>query len=162
MKTFILALVSIGFIGSVSYAAEGSRATDFTYDLGLSSGNSGTGSYTEINLGLNWFAKEWLAWRNAAFGRFQTDVQTAYGLDSSVRLVGEFGSARNGLTTFAGPGYRIASGTPTAPFAEEGLVVHMGGLSLGAGAKQIFDSWIHQGYGNDNQYFLILGGGGAF
>ena len=147
------------FVSSVAFGAD--RAGSLTYDLGASSGKAGDGTYTEAQLGLNWYAQNWLAWRNALFGRFQTDVDTAYGLDTSLRLIGDLGAERFGVTAFVAPGYRVASGTDSAPFTEEGVLLHLGGLTIGGGAKQIYDSWIHSGEGNDNQYFLILGGGGV-
>lgn len=155
MRLFILILLT-----SAS-AFAGTRTSDFTYDVGLASASYNGGSYTEADIGLNWYAADWLAWRNAVFGRFQTDVDTAYGLDTSLRAILDVGSPRGGFTAFVGPGYRLAQHTDTAPFAEEGLVFHLGGVAIGGGAKQILNSWNHADHPNDNQYFLILGGGGS-
>lgn len=133
----------------------------FTFDIGASTGKVGSETYTEANLGLNYYAESWLAWRNALFGRFQTAQQNVYGLDTSLRAIAEFGDYQTGLTAFIGPGYRFASGIDSSPFAEEGLVFHLGGLSVGGGAKQVFNSLAHPNHVDDTQYFLILAGGGS-
>lgn len=160
MRTLIV-FILVSFLLNVQAARAVERGGLLTYDLGVSAGKYSDTSYTEANFGLNWYAQNWLAWRNAIFGRFQSDSQTAYGLDSSLRLIADVGAERAGFTAFIAPGYRFASGTSSAPFAEEGLMLHLGGLTIGAGAKQILDSWVHTGAANDNQYFFILGGGGV-
>jgi len=128
-----------------------------TFDLGLSTGAVNNVSYTEVNLGLNAYFKEWLAWRNALFGRFPSSGNTVYGLDSSVRGILHLPI----LTAFAGPGYRIANEDQSAPFAEAGLVLKLAGISVGGGVKSIMNSWVKANAPNDTQYFLILSGGGS-
>src|SRR3954470_3311168 len=56
-----------------------------TYDIGVSSGKTNDLTYTEYNLGLNWWLGSWFAWRNALFGRSQQGEKTIYGLDTSFR-----------------------------------------------------------------------------
>ncbi len=141
------------------------RAGSITYDLGASVGVSGGGSvdrnYTEVNLGLSWYAADFLAWRNSGFARFLEGADTGYGLDTSLRLIGDLGSSTQGVSVFVAPGYRFASSSVgSAPFAEEGLTLLLGGLRIGGGAKQIFHQLVEPGREIENQYFIILGGGG--
>lgn len=142
-------------------AMAASEHPTLTYDLGVSTGRYGGHTYYEANLGLNYFAEDWLAWRNAIFGRIDDPSRNVYGLDTSLRAIADIGDARTGLTAFVGPGFRFANGVSSAPFAEEGLVIHLGGLSIGGGAKQVFNSLTHTGEADDMQYFVILGGGGS-
>lgn len=132
-----------------------------TYDLGVSAGSYGEHSYTELNLGLNLFFSEYVSWRNALFGRFVSGDDSFYGLDSSVRGTYDLRGDVGGFTAFAGPGYRFASQGKSVPFAEAGLVLHLGGISLGGGVKSLFNSAIESGAANDTQYFIILAGGGS-
>jgi hypothetical protein len=50
-----------------------------------------------------------------------------FDIGGSMRLIADIGTSRGGLTAFAGPGRRFASGTTSAPFAEEGLLFHLAG-----------------------------------
>lgn len=144
-------------------SASGSR---LTYDLGASTGSYGGTSYSEINLGLNWYFADWMSWRNAVFTR-QGQNQNTSGLDTSLRFEYNASGEDFGVRAFAGPGYRFASKSLSAAFAEAGLVFKLGGLSIGAGAKTM----MYQNPGEDSSgstlpkqdtsYFLILGGGGA-
>lgn len=154
------ALVAVpSFSSAATLAAD--RANTVTYDLGASTGRSNDKTYTEVNLGLSWYPANWFAWRNAAFARFLEGADTGYGLDTSFRLIADLGSPQMGLSAFVAPGYRFsASGVASAPFAEEGVTFRVGGLRIGGGAKQIFHSLIHPGESDDNQYFVVLGGGG--
>lgn len=131
-----------------------------TFDLGASGGSSGAVSYTEVEFGLNAYFSEWLAWRNAVFGRFPSTGSSIYGLDSSVRGILGLSAAIGGVTIFAGPGVRFPNQGAVTPFAEAGLVFRLAGLALGGGAKAIFNSWVQSGVSNDTQYFIILAGGG--
>jgi hypothetical protein len=132
-----------------------------TYDLGASTGQFLGRSYTEATLGVNLYFNEYFAWRNAGFARFVQDRENVYGLDSSAR--GVFSAAGSGLgfTVFGGPGYRFVNRGDHAPFAEAGLVLRAGGLSVGGGVKTLMNSWVRSGAENDTQYFLILAGGGT-
>lgn len=131
-----------------------------TYDIGFSTGSSGGESYSEANLGLNLFFKEWLAWRNALFARF-VRPENLYGLDTSLRLFHTVGSGRTSLTLFGGPGWRFVTKGLNPPFAEAGLVARLGGFSIGGGAKTFFNSAVKKGSPSDTQYFIILSGGGS-
>jgi hypothetical protein len=132
-----------------------------TFDLGASLGSVNDVHYTEANLGLNLYFYEWLAWRNALFGRFASGEETIWGLDSSVRGVLNLGGGALGLTAFAGPGYRFINKGDNAPLVEAGIVFRLAGIALGGGAKTIINSAVRDGAPNDTQYFLILAGGGS-
>jgi hypothetical protein len=134
----------------------------FTYDLGASSGSVDGLTYTEIDLGLNTFFIDWLAWRNAVFYRFQSGASSVYGLDTSVRGVLGVGGRSLGMTLFAGPGFRFINQGQNAPFVEGGIIAKVAGLALGVGAKTIFNSMASSGSPDDHQIFLILSGGGSF
>ena len=114
---------------SLNAQAQDSGPTSFTYDIGFSAGSINNENYSELNLGLNYFIQPWLAWRNAFFYR-SIDPKSQYGLDTSLRLFGDIGSNKLGLTVFGGPGFRFITESKNAPFAEAGLVGHFGGLSL--------------------------------
>lgn len=126
-----------------------------TYDLGFSFGSYNNASYTEANLGLNYFFKSWLAWRNAVFGRFATT--NIYGLDSSMRAILNAPT----ITAFLGPGYRIATTSQSGPFAEGGAIFHLGGFSLGGGVKVIMYTNPGSLPNSDLEYFIVLAGGGV-
>ncbi|MEZ0393225.1 MAG: hypothetical protein ACAH59_13480 [Pseudobdellovibrionaceae bacterium] len=142
----------------------------FTYDLGASTGNYNNRSYTEIQLGLNWFLQEYFIWRNALFTRFGTGSESAAGLDTSARLnydsPGENGGL--GLNVFAGPGYRISKTENTGVFGEAGITLRASGLAVGVGVKSIqynspgTDSLGRDLPKTDTSVFLILAAGGAF
>jgi hypothetical protein len=134
----------------------------FTWDLGFSTGSSGGVSYSEADVGLNYFLKHWLAWRNAVFGRF-VSPENIYGLDTSARLFYTLGlGERSSVTIFGGPGYRFVTKGINVPFAEGGVVTHLGGFSIGGGAKTFFTQMVQPGASPDTLYFLIISGGGAF
>jgi len=134
-----------------------------TFDLGASFGAVGEVSYTEIELGFNAYFYHWLAWRNAVFGRFPSVGSSIYGLDSSVRLVLDLSGSLGGITAFAGPGARFASGGghATVPLVEGGAVFKIVGFAIGGGVKTLMNSMVQAGAPNDTQYFLILAGGGS-
>lgn len=163
LKLFVL----ITFL-LMGVAHQKSQAADVTWDLGASAGNYGGASYTEVNLGLNWFLADYLIWRNALFGRFAAS-ENLYGLDTSLRL--QHYSATDGgglgLGFFGGPGIRIAQSPYSAMFLEGGLILKLGGLNIGGGAKQFYYTNPGQDtFGNrlpttDTVFFLILSGGGT-
>ncbi|MEK7354823.1 MAG: hypothetical protein AAB250_00140, partial [Bdellovibrionota bacterium] len=84
-----------------------------------------------------------------------------YGLDTSLRGIFSVGNAAGGFTAFAGPGWRFVSRGDSPPFAEAGVVVKLGGISLGGGLKTLFNGVVRQGAESDTQYFFILAGGGS-
>jgi hypothetical protein len=131
-----------------------------TFDLGASGGAVGEISYTEAQLGLNAYFYEWLAWRNAVFGRFPSKGTSIYGLDSSARGILDLSVASTGLTIFAGPGVRFPNAGAVTPFGELGALLKFIGIAVGGGAKIVLNSWVHSGAANDTQYFIILAGGG--
>lgn len=144
------------------------QAADLSYDLGGSSGSYGNQTYTEINLGLNWYVVDWLNWRNAVFTRFGSNIDSVTGLDSSLRLTYTAESQDGGLgfQAFAGPGFRFASANNNAALAEAGVLLRLGGLVIGGGARALSyletrtDSLNRTLPKEETQVFLILGGGG--
>ena len=160
MRTFhLVTFLLFIFFSFQSPAQESGR---LTYDLGVSSGKSGDVTYSEIDLGLNFFIQPFLAWRNAIFARFVSEADNIYGLDSSARFIFNTRlSERSGVTTFGGPGVRVPSEGDVVPFVEGGLIFKAGGLSLGGGAKAIFNKAIDEDAENDTQYFIILSGSGS-
>lgn len=136
-----------------------------TWDLGFSSGSAGDVNYSEATLGINTFFKEWIAWRNSVFYRFVSleGVDDFYGLDTMARLYHRVSFSRSsGLTLFGGPGYRFVNEGDNVPFAEGGLILQLGGLSLGGGVKSLFTTWVNDDAEDDTQFFIILSGSGIF
>lgn len=178
MKKIIIILL---FISTNSFAAgkksSGAQSSisnlGLSYDLSASTGNYNGLTYTELTLGLNWEMTEWLVWRNALFSRSGSKSSTVtldpvYGLDSSLRLSTKSRSEGGGFgfEAFAGPGVRLASQKASAAFAEAGVVLHLGGLKIGAGLKslQYFiteqDSTGASLPKSDTQTFIVISGGG--
>jgi hypothetical protein len=163
----MLRLSSLGFVVSFFLLSFGVTAfaqdesPTLTYDLGASTGQVNDVNYTEVNAGLNYHFMDYVAWRNALFGRFMTGQDSIYGIDTSIRGEVSFGDRQLGLSAFIGPGYRFVSKGDNAPFAEGGVILKAAGLMIGAGAKAIFNSVVHTGAEDDRQIFLILGGGGS-
>lgn len=140
-----------------------------TWDLGAASGRyrlSGPPvqdiSYSEIQVGLNYFLIDWLSARAMGFVRFPSATGTVEGMDLGLRAHEslDFGS-NSGLSAFAGSGYRFVTKGGNAPYGEAGVVFKLGGLSVGGGAKVTFNNWVKNQAENDIQYFLILSGGGT-
>lgn len=131
----------------------------FTYDLGFSAGSYSGRNYSEFNFGLNTFFRDWIAWRNALFARF-VEPENIYGLDSSGRLYWRPEIGPFGFTAFGGPGFRFVSKGSNLPFGEAGLILRLGGFSLGGGVKVLFNSLVDSRLTNDTSYFVILSGGG--
>ena len=151
-------------------AEAGESKTTFTYDVSAGAGNYNNLSYNEINLGLNWSLQDWLIWRNALFSRFGSGIDTVSGLDSALRISHSLRSDSGafGVDAFFGPGLRLANQNSNAVFAEAGLAFKLAGLYLGAGVKSLYyisdrkDAMGNSLSKNDNQYFIIFSGGGAF
>ena len=149
-------------------SSDGDDGFHLTYDIGASTGSTRSTSggvttdrtYSEASLGINAFFSNWFAWRNAGFGRFSTGVDTVYGLDSSFRLMADVGDRQLGASAFLGPGYRFVTNGDSAPFAEAGLTIHLAGLSIGGGAKRVFNTVIRPNVPDDTQYFITLSGSG--
>jgi hypothetical protein len=136
---------------------------NLSYDLGASLGNYAGKSYTELNLGLNWYLSDNFNWRNSVFSRFGGSSSVA-GLDSSMRLESRSQSTDGnfGSHLFLGPGVRIADTANTGLFIEGGASFRIGGFSLGGGLKSIYYSSPASGNSNsDTEFFIILGGGGV-
>lgn len=163
MKTLTVCLFAFLVSAKASAAA-------LSYDLGGSTGSVNQYSYSELHLGLNWFVIDWLNWRNAVFTRFGTNVESVTGLDSSLLATYSVATDGGGLgfQIFAGPGVRIASGNNNAATAEAGLVLQLGGLQVGGGARYLsYTDSRKDHFGvplpkDETQLFLILGGGGSF
>ena len=149
------------FVMGLSFQAQAAESDRMTFDLGLSSGSIKGKTYTELDLGLNAYFMDYFVWRNAVWARFADQVDNIYGVDSSVRAIYSIGNSSGGFTTFAGPGFRVASRGDSAPFLEGGAVVKFAGIAIGAGLKSILNSWVHTNADNDTQFFLILAGGGT-
>ena len=139
-----------------------------TYDVSGSQSTRDGKSYQEINVGLNWFLQDWLIWRNSAFQRMGDNVDTIYGVDSSMRLQQEWNndSRTLGFKIFGGPGIRAASSDSNAYFGEAGVGFRLGGINLGAGVKSLrYFSTRKDKDGmtlpkDENQVFLTISGGG--
>ena len=142
-------------------AGGGPEFHTLTYDLGISFGTYNKKSYTEVDLGLNYFFLQWLAWRNAVFYRGIENGDNFSGLDSSARAIYDSPSSNLGFTTFGGVGYRFANHDANAPFLEAGLSLKLAGIRIGGGVKSVLYSMKNSNSDNDNSFFLILGGGGA-
>lgn len=167
-KVFLIALL-FGMSGPAQARVSGrssSEGSTLTYDLGASAGSYGGQSYSEIDVGLNWYVQDWLNWRNAVFSRFGSG-QTNAGLDTSLRLESNNQGENFGLKAFVGPGYRFSTQELSAAFGEAGVIFRVGGLSIGGGLKAMYypnpglDSRGDRLSRTDTTYFLIVGGGGV-
>lgn len=140
---------------------EESRFQRFRYDFGMSTGTSSGSTFYEGNLGLSYFFFEWLSWRNAPFVRIQTNKDTNYGLDSSVR--GNYGIGIEDLKVniLGGGGYRFQNLHSHVPFAETGLGVRVGQFHLNGTAKILLYSWINTSQKNEMVYTISAGGSGS-
>lgn len=163
-KFMLVLLFSLG-VSAVSFAQ--SRVT---YDLTGSSGTRDGESFTEIHLGLNWFIKEHINWRNSVFTQFGNEIKTIYGLDTEALFNWEAYTQSRGLgiELFAGPGFRFASENSNAVFGKAGLTFGIAGLRIGGGV-QAFHYWEDRKDKDENildkdevQYFVIIAGGGSF
>jgi hypothetical protein len=133
-----------------------------TFDISGSAGNYNGHSYTELTAGLNLNFTDWLTWRNALFKRMTEGSSDTTGLDSSVRLYKDL----DFVTVYAGPGYRWASdSSKNALLGEAGANVHVGRVTLGAGAKYLrYDQAQYDSAGaeikrDDLSYFIAVSGG---
>ncbi len=135
------------------------------YDVSGSSGTYNGTTYSEINLGLNYFISEWWVWRNSLFQRFSSG-DTVSGLDSSIRFGNRMDSNTGmALDFFIGPGVRLASHSANAAFAEAGIGFKLGGIYLGVGYKYMEYFAPAEVAGitlpkSDSQLFFVVGGGG--
>jgi hypothetical protein len=167
MKKFIAAVI---MMFSVSTFAQSNSRPQFSYDISGGVGSYDGNSYSQLQLGLNWYAYEWLNWRNAAFTQFGSTIKTVYGLDSSILFKTEaYTQSRSlGVEVFAGPGVRLASENSNAGFAQAGITFQLAGLRLGVGA-QALHYWQDRTDKNDvtmprdeMNYFITIAGGGSF
>jgi len=163
MRSILASLVCL-LVGGSAFAQESEGTV--TYDVGLSSGRveqegQPDKSYLEPSIGFSYHFMEHLAWRNSIFGRFG-DVDTAYGIDTSMRAQGLLGDHSMGVSGFLGPGFRFITKGDNVPFLEGGVILHAAGISLGAGVKTFFNSVVRSGAENENQLLIIFGGGGVF
>lgn len=166
MKKNLLTLCML-LVSAPTLAAEGSR---FTYDLGGSSGTYNGTSYTEVNLGLNWYLEDWLNWRNALFSKFGSSINTTYGLDSAVLFETDAYTENRllGVELFIGPGVRLANEKSNAVFGKAGITFALAGMRIGGGIQQTHyiegartdknDQTLPQ---DETQYFITLSGGGV-
>jgi hypothetical protein len=167
MKKIILGL-SISLLSSTSFAQ--SSSNNMSYDISGAVGSYNGSSYTQINLGLNWYVHEHLNWRNSVFTQFGSKLNTTYGLDSSALFGTEFyNSGRSaGIEFFAGPGVRVANENSSAVTGTAGLTLALAGLRIGGGATYLnYFETRHDTDGealpkDEVQYFITLSGGGSF
>ena len=169
MKNLIAIVLCVLSFSSASYAASLSNRP-LTYDLSGGVGSYNGNSYTELDLGLNWWVQDWLNWRNSIFTQFGSTINTVYGLDTALLLEGSLYTESRGfgVDVFAGPGLRFANEDSNGAFAKAGLVFNLGGLRIGGGA-QVTHYYTTRTDKNDIklpddevQYFIILSGGGSF
>ncbi|WP_413568541.1 hypothetical protein ACLWBD_13540 [Bdellovibrio sp. HCB117] len=165
MKNSILLFVVCFFVSLSSFAQN-----RFTYDLSGSSGTRDGESYSEIHLGLNYYATNWLNWRNSLFTQFGTEIKTVYGLDSAALFNYDLYTQNRafGVEFFAGPGLRVATEKSNAVFGKAGITFGLGGLRIGGGVQAFHyleDRTDKNDFvlGKDEvQYFITLSGGGSF
>lgn len=167
MKNIIAVLFCVMTVSSIS-SAQG--RPELTYDLSGGVGSYNGNSYTEIDVGLNWWVKDWMNWRNSVFTQFGSTIKSVYGLDTALMFQGSLFTEGRGLgvDVFAGPGLRFASEDSNGAFGKAGLVLNLGGLRIGGGA-QVTHYYNTRSDKNDIklpddevQYFIILSGGGSF
>ncbi len=142
----------------------------FIYDISASRGIENSNTYSELKLNLNWYLTDWLNWKNGIFTRFGSNIQGVSGLDSAVLAIFDASTEDKslGFQAFAGPGLRFASADNNAATAEAGIILKLGGISLGGGAKYLSYFKTREdlmGIGlpkDETQYFIVLSGGGSF
>lgn len=134
-----------------------------TYDVSGSSGSTnGTNTYTEVQLGVNYFIQPWLKWRNAPFYRFRSTQAAAYGLDSSLLGTTALPISEGLIANVGvGGGYRLINTGMSAPFAEGTGGVNVGGLRLQGSVKRVFNSVVRKGAREDTIYTITIGGSGV-
>ncbi len=141
-----------------------------TYDVSGATGSYNGNSYSEIHLGLNWYAEDWLNWRNSLFTQFGSTIDTIYGLDTAALFEYKaYTQARGlGIELFAGPGLRFATQSSNAIFGQAAIVFALAGLRIGGGVQQLHYTQDRKDRNNytlpqdETQYFITLAGGGAF
>lgn len=168
-KPYLIAFLTLNFMtcSSISYAQK--DLNRMTYDVTASQSSLNGRDVQEINLGLNWFLQDWLIWRNSAFQRRGEEIETVYGLDSSMRLQTDITNEDRslGIRLFGGPGLRLASSRASAYFAEAGIGLRLGGLLLSVGGRSMrYFSTQKDRTGqrlpqDENQVFVTLSGGGV-
>jgi hypothetical protein len=132
--------------------------------IGASSGSSLGRSYTEANVGVGYYFYRWLEFYNAFFARLNSQPETLYGLDSSLRLVFKSGVGSVAhIHLFGGPGYRIATNSEISTlFTEFGVIGTLAGFSLGGSLKTFYYQMRDGSRSNENQYSIILAGSSVF
>lgn len=153
---------------AIAWAAPSSNSR-ISYDISGGSGTRDGETYSEIHLGLNWFVKDWLNWRNSLFTQFGTEVKTVYGLDSAALFnwAAYTQSRAAGVEFYMGPGVRVASEKSNAVFGKAGLTFALGGLRIGGGVQALHyledrTDKLDRTLGKDEvQYFITLSGGGV-
>lgn len=167
MKKSFALLVLIGFFSLSSFAASKSTVT---YDLGGASGTRDGKTYSEVQLGLNWFVSDWFNWRNSLFSQFGDEMDSIYGLDSAALFKAEAYTQKRdlGVEVYAGPGVRAATEKSNAAFGKAGITFSLKGIRIGGGVQALhyfedrFDRAANPLEKDEVQYFVILSGGGMF
>lgn len=165
MKKNVATLLTVLLAGPLALAQ-----SRMSYDISGSSGTRDGESYSEIHLGLNYFANEYFNWRNSLFTQFGTEIKTVYGIDSAALFNYDlYSSSRTlGVEFFAGPGLRFATEKSNAVFGKAGVTFGLGGLRIGGGVQafQYFEERTDKNDvvlgKNETQYFITLSGGGSF
>ncbi len=168
MKKLIGVLLILSSFCSMSAYAQ-SASSNLSYDLSGGVGSYDGNSYTEIDLGLNWYLQNWLIWRNSIFTQFGSSINTVYGLDTAAIFGTGFytSSSKFGVEVFAGPGLRFANEDASGYFGKAGLTFAIGNLRIGGGAQVTkYYSTRRDKYGfkmpdEEVQYFITLSGGGS-
>ncbi|MBO9668110.1 MAG: hypothetical protein J7501_15015 [Bdellovibrio sp.] len=147
-----------------------STNSNLTYDLTGGFGTYNGNSYTEIDLGLNWYFIDWLNWRNSLFTQFGSTINTVFGLDTALlaNAVLYNSSGSFGIEGYIGPGLRFANEDSSGVFGKAGLTFAIGRLRIGGGAQvtHYYETRRDRdGFrlpDDEVQYFLVLSGGGGF
>ena len=132
-------------------------------DLGASTSINNSGVAYELYVGVNYFIKRWLIFRNAPFYRGQSNAPSIFGLDTSLQgrhavSVGP-GILIHGLL---GAGYRIANQGSSAPFGEIGGGLQKDRFGFSVSIKRIFHAFVKAGAADETLFSINIAGGMSF
>ncbi|MEK2690125.1 hypothetical protein [Bdellovibrio sp. GT3] len=164
MKKLISILAIVGGLFSCPAVAQ-----KLSYDVSGGVGTYNGNTYTEIDVGLNWYLTNYLNWRNSLFTQFGSSIDNVYGLDTAAIFGTSFynDAGKLGIEGFIGPGLRFANEDASGYFGKGGLIFAIGGLRIGGGAQvtKYYDTRRDK-FGfkmpeEEVQYFIIISGGGS-